>query len=56
MIPKGKTCYYEQFEMHKCLEFNLRAALQQLKWSLPFGIGKHFKTYEHKVECDGWKR
>ena len=50
LIPKGKTCYYEQFEMHKCMEFNMRAALQQLKWSLPFGIGKRFKTYEHCIE------
>lgn len=55
LVPKGKTCYYEQFKMHKCKEFNLRAALQQLKWSLPFGVGKRFKIYEHCIECEGWK-
>ena len=55
LVPKGRSCPYEQFQCLKCCTKNLSAAVQQLRWSLPFGIGKHFKTYEHKVECDGWK-
>lgn len=23
LVPKGKTCYYEQFKMHKCRKINL---------------------------------
>nr|DAO31644.1 MAG TPA: hypothetical protein [Caudoviricetes sp.] len=26
-----------------------------MKWSLPFGMGKRLKTYEHCIECEGWK-
>lgn len=55
LVPKDKNCPYEQFQCLGCIEKNIRAAIQELKWSLPFGIGKYFKTYEHQVECNDWK-
>lgn len=56
LIPKGRSCHYEQFQCLGCCTKSLSAAVQQLRWSLPFGIGKFYRTHEHKVECDGWKR
>lgn len=55
LLPKGRSCPYEKFQCLGCCIRNLSAAVQQLRWSLPFGMGKHFKTNEHQVECDDWK-
>lgn len=41
----GMGCLY-------CSRKLLELAGQQLRWSLPFGIGRYFKTYEHIVECE----
>ena len=54
LVPKGKTCPYEKYQALGCVKLGLRAALQKLKWELPL-VGKTFKTYEHKVECQDWR-
>lgn len=50
LIHKGGSCPHEQYQALGCCKLNLKAALQQLRWSLPF-VGKYFKTHEHLVEC-----
>lgn len=55
LIPKGEICPYEQYAPLSCCALVIRAALQQLRWSLPF-IGKRFKTYESLVRCNEWRK
>lgn len=55
LVPKGRSCPYEKFQCLGCCIKNLSAAVQQLRWSLPFGIGEYFKTHEYKVECNDWR-
>lgn len=53
--PKCYVCPYEKFQALECCQLVLAASLQELRWSLPFGLGKYFKTHEHRIECTRWK-
>lgn len=50
VVPRGKRCKYEPYCKLSCCRFNLSVALQELRWSLPI-VGRHFRTYESKLEC-----
>lgn len=50
LSPEGK-CIWEDKECLYCVTPQVEYALQQLKWSIPFGVGEYFKTREPIVKC-----
>lgn len=51
-LSPNQKCLWQDMDCLYCSKLLLKYSLQQLRWSLPFGIGKHFRIYEHLVECN----